>query len=231
MLYLACKPLTFMNKLPKAPLIFLVLFTALSGCTKKGDDTSVTTEHVHEFSGETSSVVGDTVYFKPVYPKGKTYRWDFGDGVTSGAEAPGHAYKAPGTYTVKLVVDGNMDLPVVSTILIYAGPFYTDRIAKSWLWRHNGTMSNPHGSNVNFTRPDTAFSIGYFSKSKLNIGCDTLRFNYFSGTRIYFSTTFTGLRPGLQWQVAYDTASEMCFMNRYQYNADSTNVLDFFSSY
>jgi PKD repeat protein len=33
-------------------------------------------------------------------------RWDFGDGVTSTAEAPLHTYAAPGAYTVTLDVDG-----------------------------------------------------------------------------------------------------------------------------
>lgn len=36
-----------------------------------------------------------------------SYAWDFGDGGTSGAPSPAHAYAAPGTYTARLTVTDN----------------------------------------------------------------------------------------------------------------------------
>jgi len=37
-----------------------------------------------------------------------SYRWDFGDGHTSSAASPSHAYEAPGDYTVTLVVGNHL---------------------------------------------------------------------------------------------------------------------------
>lgn len=34
---------------------------------------------------------------------GQTFTWDFGDGTTSNESSPGHVYKIPGNYTIKLV--------------------------------------------------------------------------------------------------------------------------------
>jgi PKD repeat protein len=56
-------------------------------------------------------------------PEGQvlTYAWDFGDGATAGGVSPGHAYAAPGTFTVRLTVTdpdgGRHDASTTATIV------------------------------------------------------------------------------------------------------------------
>jgi hypothetical protein len=71
-----------MKNLHKQFLVAFLLAIIILGCTKQGDTTAVTTEIIHEFSCDQSAAVGEAVYLKPVYPKGKYYLWDFGDGIS-----------------------------------------------------------------------------------------------------------------------------------------------------
>ncbi len=66
--------------------------------------------------GFSFSIDAGVVSFQPVSPPvpGYTFRWDFGDGATSEAYAPGHSYTANGAFTVTLEVT-NVCGTVVST--------------------------------------------------------------------------------------------------------------------
>jgi uncharacterized protein YkwD/PKD repeat protein len=51
------------------------------------------------------------------------YRWDFGDGATSGEASPSHRYSEPGTYTVQLVVTSEHGMDEANqTITVGAAP-------------------------------------------------------------------------------------------------------------
>lgn len=60
---------------------------------------------ISEFSYETTVTCDSTVVaFTNTSIDGDTTLWNFGDGTTSSAEAPTHAYRTPGTYVVSLTV-------------------------------------------------------------------------------------------------------------------------------
>jgi PKD repeat protein len=48
------------------------------------------------------------VRFENLARNGKRFRWDFGDGGVSEERAPGHRYRAPGLYTVKLRAENDL---------------------------------------------------------------------------------------------------------------------------
>ncbi len=63
--------------------------------------------------------IGDTVGFQNSSSGGTDYNWNFGDGETSGYRSPTHVFKSTGTYTVTLIVDGDLDLLQSKQITIY----------------------------------------------------------------------------------------------------------------
>ncbi|HET6399053.1 MAG TPA: PKD domain-containing protein, partial [Candidatus Thermoplasmatota archaeon] len=56
---------------------------------------------------------GGEVRFAAELPPGATAAWEFGDGATSGEPQPRHTYARSGTYTVRLLVDGEAVQQVV----------------------------------------------------------------------------------------------------------------------
>jgi len=62
-----------------------------------------------------------------------SYAWDFGDGTTSVAANPAHAYLVPGTYTVSLTVigPGGSDTLMRSNLLTITGPAPGRRLYRS----------------------------------------------------------------------------------------------------
>jgi PKD repeat protein len=53
--------------------------------------------------------------------RGETYAWDFGDGGTSSARHPQHAYAAAGTYTVTLTVSNAAGSDTATTSVTVTG--------------------------------------------------------------------------------------------------------------
>lgn len=62
-----------------------------------------------DFSYQATSihyVIGEEIAFINESKVGNSWEWNFGDGSTSSERDPMHKYEEPGTYTVKLIVDG-----------------------------------------------------------------------------------------------------------------------------
>ena len=62
---------------------------------------------------------GSPVFFNNLSAGGTQYKWSFGDGDTSTALSPSHAYAQPGTYTVRLVVSNGSGCKDSITKLAY----------------------------------------------------------------------------------------------------------------
>jgi gliding motility-associated-like protein len=81
------------------------------------------------FSAAPTSVCqGSAVAFSDLSTGSPTsWQWDFGDGNTSNAQNPSHAYAAPGTYTVQLIVNRAPGCPdtIIQTNLITVLPLPT----------------------------------------------------------------------------------------------------------
>ena len=72
---------------------------------------------MHKIRFEANASDPDTV--SATYPYGRIhYAWSFGDGATSTARNPAHAYAAAGTYAVTLVVTDNAGLSVTKTLSV-----------------------------------------------------------------------------------------------------------------
>ena len=82
----------------------LVVFAA---CKKKSDDSQKLPAPTADFTYTGADAKAPaTVVFANVSINAETYLWEFGDGDTSTAKNPSHAYQAGGNYTVKLTATG-----------------------------------------------------------------------------------------------------------------------------
>ncbi|WP_430809790.1 MULTISPECIES: PKD domain-containing protein [unclassified Carboxylicivirga] len=80
----------------------------LSACEQDIDVEAFPPKDV-EFSYHSESlhyVIGEEITFVNESQVGSTYEWHFGDGSKSQEDNPVHKYTVPGTYNVKLIVDG-----------------------------------------------------------------------------------------------------------------------------
>lgn len=85
-----------------------------------------------------SRVAGDSMHFfllQPA-PAGTTFLWKFGDGAISTAENAYHIYSTPGTYSIKLTLNGTQVVPSehYSTVNIISDPLYTRDMLGTRLW-------------------------------------------------------------------------------------------------
>ena len=78
------------------------IFIFRNGCKKKSADLIKPTFSVKE----TTIEVGDSVYYEDHTDGATSLFWDFGDGATSKQEKGYNTYYEPGTFTVKLTVNG-----------------------------------------------------------------------------------------------------------------------------
>lgn len=70
-------------------------------------------------NGPADVCIGNLAYFKSLNNTGvNTYRWEFGDGFTSGGKAPFHLYKNPGKYLLKLTLSMNNGSTVNDSMLV-----------------------------------------------------------------------------------------------------------------
>jgi len=71
------------------------------------------TPHADFTASSTIDYTGKNIQFTDGSHKASSWQWDFGDGTTSTAQNPSHAYSLPGLYTSTLTINGN---PIYSTI-------------------------------------------------------------------------------------------------------------------
>jgi hypothetical protein len=93
-----------------------------------------------------------------------SYEWDFGDGETSTANNPAHAYKAPGTYTVTLRVTddkGNTDTETRKDYITVLPGWNAGTVASS---ARNGLVTFGH------VLADIFIWLGIFSPAWIVIG-------------------------------------------------------------
>jgi len=77
-----------------------------------------------------------------------SYRWDFGDGVTSTASNPGHTYSAAGTYTVVYTATNVAGRDVATrTVIVYSAPSVS-LSTSSPNWLGQGTVFTPTATTV-----------------------------------------------------------------------------------
>lgn len=82
----------------------LVVFAA---CKKKSSEPQKLPAPIADFTYTGADAKAPaTVVFANVSINAETYLWEFGDGDTSTAKNPSHAYQAGGDYTVKLTATG-----------------------------------------------------------------------------------------------------------------------------
>ncbi|MCB0402773.1 MAG: PKD domain-containing protein [Flavobacteriales bacterium] len=84
--------------------------------------TQTVTVHPNPVAGilpsKDTACVNENIIFSNNSIGAVTYSWDFGDGNTSTAITPTHAYGAAGTYTVQLIATSNFGCPDTTSILI-----------------------------------------------------------------------------------------------------------------
>lgn len=91
-----------MKVLNRFPLVHaLVLTLALLVSCNKLPETDFT------YSPLDNPETGDIIRFENTTPEVSTFEWDFGDGITSNLENPGHVFESPGNFEVTLTTSND----------------------------------------------------------------------------------------------------------------------------
>ena len=152
--------------------IFIILISGTIAC-KKSDKQLITPA----ISWSGLAIVGDSIHFS--CNTGNTLQWNFGDSSTSVEIAPNHVYSHPGTFVVKLVINGDNTQVAKTNLTIYPDPVYTHLIAGNRVWHHYIAFyeeGNP-GTITNYN--DTSFAINYIDPLTMAVGNDTVTFAQF----------------------------------------------------
>ncbi len=89
-------------------LLFLIVFVGFNSCENEIKTEEFASQGV-DFDYKSSSihyVIGEEISFINKSIVGSSYEWHFGDGESSTEKDPVHKYQNPGTYKVKLIIDG-----------------------------------------------------------------------------------------------------------------------------
>ncbi len=95
------------------------------------------------------------VAFNRVPTGDTTWLWEFGDGDTSHAQNPYHAYTNPGTYTVKLTVRGACGADTAISMERKSLVSYSDQLTPINLWLSDTLVD----TNFSFTAADSSASM------------------------------------------------------------------------
>jgi len=98
------------------------------------------------------------------------YLWDFGDGQTSNAASPSHAWATPGTYTIHLRVGDGQATAMDSAVAVVTDPPPTNLTARAFLTGGNKdfkTFANRPWFSVQMERTDRAFQAGEVDAASL----------------------------------------------------------------
>ena len=178
---------------PKILMVSIVFCIACYGC-KKSSVHSITPAPVPAITFADSStlgfnwtgyrIVGDTLTFHSNASSVTTYSWDFGDGSTSGGATPGHVYAAEGTYTVRLVLNGDSAYRASKTVKISTDPVYTSSMGGVRLWHHYLVLGAPFDSTIHY--PDTSFAVNIIDPLTVSVLGDTLNYSNTAGSLCFF---------------------------------------------
>lgn len=141
------------------------------------------------FTVETSnSFTGDTVIFASCSTEADSYKWDFGDSVTSNKKNPTHVYTASGTYDVTLkVTNSSGSKTVVNQVVInemVPTKFTISKVVISQ-WPINSSLGQPWDPSDG---PDLFF---YFYRGNTQLFYTTeLKSNCVIGTPYTFDVDF-----------------------------------------
>jgi PKD repeat protein len=120
-----------------------------------------------------------------------SYDWDFGDGQTSAAQNPAHAYAAAGNYTASLVVFDNLGLSGQTTVNVTVTPV---GLPPPWLdidvgttgaagsASYNGGAYTISGAGVGFLKDGIADNFNFAYQTLTNDGSITVRLNTLQNT-------------------------------------------------
>jgi PKD repeat protein len=110
--------------------IYLLLFTCFICACKKKEATQPTPT---DFTISGDLLVWNALTFASNVT-GTTVHYDFGDSTFSNADPVSHAYKKPGTYTVRLIVDNDTAHAVTKTISVVYKITFASKIAGTRLY-------------------------------------------------------------------------------------------------
>lgn len=153
---------------------YTVCLIVSSGCASDTSCFNVAVCDVPVLPAFTSTPSGLSVSFSDLSSNAVSYAWDFGDGSTSTAQSPSHAYAQVGSYTVCLTITSacnrsatqcatvNVCVPPVAT-WTYTQPspgtlVFTDgsQYATTWLWSFgNGATSGTQNPSHTYTQNAT----------------------------------------------------------------------------
>ena len=184
----------------------------------------------NDFTWSGLAIVGDSIHFSA--NGGGSMHWDFGDSTTSTESKPYHIYHHSGSFTVKLLVNGNNAYRIDKTIGINNDPIYTHQIGGTRLWHHVYTLNRDGFPPATTNYSDTSFAVNYIDPLTISIGSNTLIFSGSDTTSLYFYHTYYDRYPDIISQsfddLRFNYISNSIFFKKFVHiSADGNSTEDY----